>query len=87
MLGTIAKFLSCYSLTRNGFKTYKLFAEKEGVKELLFAPQKMPKEELLPFIEWYERQGVMMGNGIFDLNYLVNHIDLLDGLQDGEFYN
>ena len=29
-----------------------------------------------------------MGNGIFDITYLVNHIDLLDGLQDyDEFYN
>ena len=27
MVGTIAKFLSCYSLTRNGFKTYELFTE------------------------------------------------------------
>lgn len=87
MLGTIAKFFSCYSLTRNGFKTYKLFAEKEGVKELLFVPQKMPKEELLFFVEWYEGEGEMMRSGIGDLNYLVNHIDLLDGLQDGEFYN
>ena len=88
MVGTIAKFLSCYSLTRNGFKTHKLFIEKEGVKELLFETRKMQKEDLLPFVEWYERQGVMMGNGIFDLNYLVNHIDLLDGLQDyDEFYN
>ena len=48
----------------------------------------MPKKDLLFFVEWYEKQGVMMGNGIFDLNYLVNHIDLLDGLQDyDEFYN
>ena len=82
MVGTIAKFLSCYSLSGTGIKIYKLFTEKEGTKNLLFEPKKMPKEDLLFFLEHYERQGIMMGTGIFDLNYLVNHIDLLNGLQD-----
>ena len=42
----------------------------------------MPKDDLLFFVEYYEKQGEMMENGIFDLNYLINHIDLLNGLQD-----
>ena len=75
-------------MSGTGIKIYKLFTEKEGTKNLLFEPKKMPKEDLLFFLEHYERQGIMMGTGIFDLNYLVNHIDLLDGLQDyDEFYN
>lgn len=82
MVGTIAKFLSCYSLSETGFKRYKLLREEEGTKNLLFEPQKMPKEDLLFFLDWYEKQGAMMANGIFDLNYLINHIDLLNGLQD-----
>lgn len=82
MVGTIAKILSCYSLSETGIKVYKLFTEKNGTANLLFEPQKMPKDDLSFFIEQYEKQGVMMGTGIFDLNYLINHIDLLDGLQD-----
>lgn len=82
MVGTIAKILSCYSLLGTGIKTCTLLTEKEGAKILTFEPKKMPKDDLLFFLEHYERQGVMMGSGIFDLNYLFNHIDLLNGLQN-----
>ena len=69
-----------------GIKTCTLLTEKEGAKILTFEPKKMPKDDLLFFLEHYERQGVMMGSGIFDLNVLTNHIDLLNGLQDyGEY--
>lgn len=82
MVGTIAEILSCYSLSGTGIKVYKFFVEKNGIKNLLFEPKKMPKDDLLFFVEYYEKQGAMMENGIFDLNYLINHIDLLNGLQD-----
>ena len=82
MVGTIAEILSCYSLSGTGIKVFKFFVEKNGTKNLLFEPKKMPKDDLLFFVEYYEKQGAMMENGIFDLNYLINHIDLLNGLQD-----
>ena len=74
--------LSCYSLLGIGIKICTLLTEKEGAKILTFEPKKMPKDDLLFFLEHYEKQGVMMGSGIFDLNYLINHIDLLNGLQN-----
>lgn len=52
------------------------------MKSLTFESKKIPKDDLLFFLEHYEKQGVMMGSGIFDLNVLTNHIDLLNGLQD-----
>lgn len=82
MIRTIAKVLSCYSLSGTGIKIYTLLTDKEGTKDLTFEPRKIPKDELLFSLEYYENQGIMMGSGIFDLNYLINHIDLLNGLQD-----
>lgn len=51
-----------------GIKTCTLLTEKEGAKILTFEPKKMPKDDLLFFLEHYEKQGVMIGSGIFDLN-------------------
>lgn len=81
VIAEVARLLSCYSMDENGYKVYDLLSKEDDAK-LLFIPKYMDQQMLQELVAYFERQGQMIGNGIFDLTYLINHIELLLPIQE-----
>ncbi len=76
----IAKLLSCYSLDDKGYKTHALLT-KDAEPALTFKTNVMNNDLLLDAVKYYEERGAMM-RGIFDLNMIIQRIELLFELQE-----
>ena len=80
VIAEVARLLSCYSMDKNGYKVYDLLSKEDNSK-LQFIPEHMDLQMFQELVVYFERQGQMVGNGIFDLTYLINHIELLLPIQ------
>lgn len=80
VIAEVARLLSCYSMDENGYKVYDLLSKEDNSK-LQFIPEHMDLQMFQELVVYFERQGQIMGNGIFDLTYLINHIELLLPIQ------
>lgn len=74
MIGTIAQFLACYSINRNGYRLFKL-VEINPTPKLLYETHKLDKDILLEFQTHYENNYI--SNSVLDLNVQIEHIELL----------
>ncbi len=81
VIAEVARLLSCYSMDENGYKVYDLLSKEDNSK-LLFIPEHMDLQMFQDLVAYFERQGQMIGNGIFDLTHLINHIELLLPIQE-----